>query len=308
MDPQLSRLLSLPAELRLRIYSFALAPTGTIYLHRTPSKRHAVTPSTISPALLATNRQIHSEATGVLYVENVVHLAVDAHDTAWPAINEARLPQPVLQRLEHLCVLLDCSAVLWGRYGAVDFGAFTALTALKTLRLRVLALEDEVGGDADGDDGGDGQGAGQQGVGNGNGNGNGSIDPPVEPTWKFPNFALLAVEILERVPASTKILYGSEEEEDEEDTANAIEGHGYRQQEGPLAPFDKFYTPKYKISTLPGQGYDAVAREVKSEDLQESLRAMEGELELVERRGTKAGTVLDVWADYRAIRAAFSRV
>jgi hypothetical protein len=309
MDPQpSSRLLSLPAELRLRIYSFALAPTGTIYLHRTPSKRHAVTPSTISPALLATNRQIHSEATGVLYVENVVHLAVDAHDTAWPAINEARLPQPVLQRLEHLCVLLDCSAVLWGRYGAVDFGAFTALTALKTLRLRVLALEDEVGGDADGDDGDDGQGADQQGV--GNGNGNGSIDPPVESTWKFPNFALLAVEILERVPASTKILYGPDEDED--DTANsndnATEGHEHRQQEGPLAPFDKFYTPKYKISTLPGQGYDAVAREVRSEDLQESLRAMGGELELAERRGTKAGTVSDVWADYRAIRAAFSRV
>ena len=201
MDPQPCRLLALPAELRLRIYSFALAPTGSIYLHRTPSKRHAVTPSSISPALLATNHQIHSEATGVLYVENTVHIAVDAHDTAWPAINEARLPQPVLQRLEHLCVLLDCSAVLWGRYGSVDFGAFTALTALKTLRLRVLALPDERDEDGDGDDGQD---PNQQ--------GNGSIDPPAEPTWKFPNFALLAVEILERVPASTKIMYGPDED------------------------------------------------------------------------------------------------
>jgi hypothetical protein len=111
--PKLSLLLSLPAELRLRIYSFALAPTGSIYLHRTSTKRYAVTPSTISPALLATCRQINYEASGVLYTENVVHIAVDGHDTSWPAINEARLPQFVLQKLEHLCVLLDCTSVLW---------------------------------------------------------------------------------------------------------------------------------------------------------------------------------------------------
>jgi hypothetical protein len=300
-SPEPCRLLSLPAELRLRIYSFALAPTGTIYLHRTPSKRHAVTPSSISPALLATNRQIHSEATGVLYVENVVHIAVDAHDTAWPAINESRLPQPVLQRLEHLCVLLDCSAVLWGRYGAVDFGAFTALTALKTLRLRALVLPDESGEFGDGDQ--DGQDPDQLG---------GVNDPPLppaEPTWKFPNFALLAVEILERVPASTRILYGPDEDENGA-YIDASEGseQQHPHEEGPLEPFNQFYTPKYKLSTLPGQGYDAVAREVRSKDLQESLRMIESELELVERRGKKAGTVLDVWADYRAIRAAFSRV
>jgi hypothetical protein len=296
-EPEPCRLLLLPAELRLRIYSFALAPTGSIYLHRTPFKRHAVTPSSITPALLATNHQIHSEATGVLYVENVVHIAVDAHDTSWPAINEARLPQPVLQRLEHLCVLLDCSAVLWGRYGSVDFEAFTALTALKTLRLRTLVLPD---GAWDWDEDGDGVDPNQQGDGN--------DGLPAEPTWKFPSFALLAVEILERVPASTRILYGPDDE-DENDGANALEGtEQHLQKEGLLEPFDKFYTPKYKISTLPGQGYDAVAREVRSEDLQESLRAMGGELELAERRGKKAGTVLDVWRDYREIKAAFSRV
>jgi hypothetical protein len=300
--PEPSRLLSLPAELRLRIYSFALAPTGTIYLHRTPSKRHAVTPSSITPALLATNHQIHSEATGVLYVENTVHVAVDAHDTAWPAINEARLPQRVLQRIEHLCVLLDCSAVLWRGYGAVDFGAFTALTALKTLRLRALVLGDEAE-NADGEEVDPNQQGGMN---------DPLPQPPAEPTWKFPKFALLAVEILERVPASTKILYGPDKDEDEDNTAkvsgSTTEQHHQQHREGPLAPFDKFYTPKYKLSALPGQGYDAVAREVRSEDLQESLRVMGGELELAERRGKKAGTVLDVWADYRAIRAAFSRV
>jgi hypothetical protein len=195
-----------------------------------------------------------------------------------------------------LCVLLDCSAVLWRGYGAVDFGAFTALTALKTLRLRALVLGDEAE-NADGEEVDPNQQGGM----------NDPPQPPAEPTWKFPKFALLAVEILERVPASTRILYGPDE--DDADAADASGSTAQQQhREGPLAPFDKFYTPKFKLSALPGQGYDAVAREVRSEDLQESLRVMGGELELAERRGKKAGTVLDVWADYRAIRAAFSRV
>ena len=293
------RLLSLPAELRLRIYSFALAPTGSIYLHRTPNKRHAVTPSSITPALLATNRQIRAEATGALYVENTVAIALDAHDTAWPTINEARLPQPVLQRLEHLCVLLDCTAVLWRRYDAVDFEAFTALTALKTLRLRALVLPDEVIADGDDDQDVDPD---QQG-----GN-NDPPPPPAEPTWKFPNFAPLAAEILERVPASTRIFYGPEGDCDDSEAVDATEGDGPQHREGPLEPFDKFYTPKFKLSTMPGQSPNAVAREVSARDLQESLRLMESELGLAERRGSKAGSVLDVWADYRAIRNAFSRV
>jgi hypothetical protein len=254
-----------------------------------------VTPSSITPALLATNRQIHSEATAILYVENTVHIAVDAHDTAWPAINEARLPQRVLQRLEHLTVLLDCTAVLWGnRYGAVDFGAFTALTGLKTLRCRALVLADE-SADEDGDAGGHDPNA-QGGV-------NDPPLPPAEPTWKFPNFALLAAEILERVPAETRIFYGPESDHGDED----FEENEHQMEEGPLPPFDEFYTPKFKLAAMPGQSYNAVAREVGAGDLQESLRVLGGELELMERRGRKAGSVLDVWADYRLIRAAFAR-
>jgi len=297
-DPEPCRLLSLPAELRLRIYSFALAPTGSIYLHRTPSKRHAITPSSISPALLATNRQINAEATGVLYVENTVFIALDAHDTAWPTINEARLPQPVLQRLEHLCVLLDCTAVLWRPYDAVDFDAFTALTTLKTLRLRALVLPDEAEEFAE--DGDDQNAAGDP---NQQGGNEGPPLPPAEPTWKFPQFARLAAEILERVPASTRVFYGPEADDDRE-TGDAEHHH----REGAFEPFDQFYTPKYKLTTMAGRSHTAVAREVTAGDLRESLRVLEGELELAERRGSKAGSVLDVWADYRAIRSAFSRV
>jgi hypothetical protein len=276
--PKPSLLLSLPAELRLRIYSFALAPTGSIYLHRTSNKRYAVTPSTISPALLATNRQINYEASGVLYTENVVHIAVDGHDTSWPAINEARLPQPVLQKLEHLCVLLDCTALLWGQYGSVDLDAFTALTELRTLRLRALVLPDEVEEEEDDNDPNAAAAAIQQQV----------VQAPVEPTWKFKNFPLLAVEILERVPVNTKILYGRDTSAYEPNATDLS-------LPGPREPFDKFYTPKFEITTLPGQSRDAVAREVIAEDLRTNLASVD----LEGRRGIKAGTVKDVWAYYR---------
>jgi hypothetical protein len=277
--PKPSLLLSLPAELRLRIYSFALAPTGSIYLHRTSTKRYAVTPSTISPALLATNRQINYEASGVLYTENTVHIAVDGHDTSWPAINEARLPQPVLQKLEYLCVLLDCTSVLWGQYGSVDLEAFTALTELRTLRLRALVLPDEAVEDEDDDANDPNAAANQPQV----------AQAPVEPTWTFKNFPRLAVEILERVPVNTKILYGRDTSEDDEPKATDLGPAG------PREPFDKFYTPKFEITTLPGQNRDVVAREVSAEDLQANLESVD----LEGRRGCKAGTVKDVWAYYR---------
>jgi hypothetical protein len=276
-----SLLLSLPAELRLRIYSFALAPTGSIYLHRTSTKRYAVTPSTISPALLATNRQINYEASGVLYTENVVHIAVDGHDTSWPAINEARLPQPVLQKLEHLCVLLDCTSVLWGQYGTVDLEAFTALTELRSLRLRALVLSDEAEEEEEDPNDPNAAAANQQ---------QQVVQPPLEPTWKFKNFPLLAVEILERVPVSTKIFYGRDASEDE---ANAVATE--LSPPGPREPFDEYYTPKFEMTRLPGQVRDAVAREVSAEDLQANL----GSVDLEGRRGIKAGTVKDVWAYYR---------
>jgi hypothetical protein len=274
--PTPCHLLALPAELRLQIYTSVLAPTGTLYLHRTPTKRHAITPS-ITPALLATNRQIHAEATGVLYTENTVHIAIDAHDTAWPAINEARLPLRVLGKLEHLCVLLDCTAVFWGRYAGVDFEAFTALEALRTLRVRVLALEDRVE-EEDEEDGDDDQKSGQG---------------PVEATWKFKKFPLLVVEILERVPVATRIFYGLEARKGEGDAAKV-------DVVGPLAPFDQNYTPKHQTTTLPGTSHRAEAREVSAEDLREGLEGIE---DLEGRRGCKAGTVKDPWSGYRELKS-----
>lgn len=226
-------------------------------------------------------------------MENTVQVAIDAHDTTWPAINEARLPQRVLQKLEHLCLLLDCTAVLWRGYEGVDLEALTALTALRSLRLRVLALPDakEFVGDEDGDEDEDGDGNGNGGQGGGEGESE-SEEGPTELSWKFPAFARLAVEILERVPASTKIYYGCEVgQSDMGDLGGAAE-----LVEGPREPFDKFYTPKYQLSSFPG-GVRGIAREISSEDMLESLQG----IDLGDRRGCKAGTVKDVWGEYREL-------
>jgi len=171
-----SPLLSLPAELRLQIYTHTLAPTGSLYLHTTKTKRHAVTPS-INLSLLLTCRQIHHEARGILYLENTITFVVDAHDTTWPTISEKRLPQPVLEKLVHLCVLLDCTGPFRAEYADVDFTPFAALTSLKTLRLRHLSVANEA-------------------------------------LRQDLVFQPLVTEILERVASSTRVLYGPEEGDD----------------------------------------------------------------------------------------------
>jgi hypothetical protein len=160
--------------------------------------------------------------------------------------------------------------------------AFTALTELRTLRLRALVLPDEV--EEEEEDPNDPNAAAnqQQQV----------IQAPVEPTWKFKNFPLLAVEILERVPVNTKIFYGRDESADESNAVVATTDLG---PSGPREPFDKYYTPKFEMTRLPGQVSGGVTREVSAEDLQANL----GSVDLEGRRGIKAGTVKDVWAYYR---------
>ena len=132
------RLFDLPGELRLAIYEFALAPTGTLHLTSTPSKRFAVEPAP-NLSLLTTNHQVHCEAAAILYTENAVCITIDAHDTCWPTISERRLPQRVLVKLQHLFVILNCTSSLRASYDDVDFDAFSALISLATMRLALIA-------------------------------------------------------------------------------------------------------------------------------------------------------------------------
>ncbi|TKA25328.1 hypothetical protein B0A50_06232 [Salinomyces thailandicus] len=138
-SPRPFRLFDLPSELRLRIYEYALAPTQHLRLEDNKSKTHrfSIHP-TITPQLLATNHQIHREADGILYEQNEVCISIDAHDACGPAIPESLLSQVVLEQVQHMCVVLDCSNYFNLSYADTDLTAFSALVSLKTLRIAMV--------------------------------------------------------------------------------------------------------------------------------------------------------------------------
>ena len=180
-------LLELAPELRIRIYEYALAPTGTLALISTRSNRHATVP-VLAPALLATCHQIHSEAAHILYAENSVCITVDAHDTCWPTIAEARLPQRVLEKLQHLTVLLDATSYFFASYSDVDWTAFSALVSLRTLRIALITVDGTAAG----------------------------ANFATRRLRYLPDLvAELLPEILERTPASTKVVYGTQADSEE---------------------------------------------------------------------------------------------
>lgn len=176
------RLLELPAEIRNSIYHYALAPTGSVALTSTKTKRFAITP-TLAPALLATCNQIHSEAANILYSDNTVCITVDAEDTCWPTIAETRLPQRSLEKLQHLFVILDCTAQYFNAsFADVDWAPFSALTSLKTLRLAILIHRNS---------------------------------HRFAPTFLDESVTELLTQVLERVPAYTSIFFEIEEGSEE---------------------------------------------------------------------------------------------
>ena len=135
-----SPLLNLPAEIRVQIYTEALCPSTTLCLTGSATHRFAAFPK-VSPSLLQTCRQIAHEARGFLHENNQVCIAVNAHDTTWPIVSDGRLPPSVRRRLRHVTVLLDCSANFRASYEDVDFDAFADFTALRTLRVAIIAHE-----------------------------------------------------------------------------------------------------------------------------------------------------------------------
>jgi len=69
-----SRLLSLPAELRLQIYTLLLSPPHLATIRRISSRGYCsdyiLPPLSLTPSLLGTCRQINNEATPILYGQN----------------------------------------------------------------------------------------------------------------------------------------------------------------------------------------------------------------------------------------------
>jgi hypothetical protein len=97
--------LSLPAELRNEIYAVALDERGPIRIRTT-------LPYLLEPALLATNRQVRSEAVGIWYGENVFEI-----DGSSPAVRFLRAAtDEKLRALRSLHILTTPSPVTTAKY------------------------------------------------------------------------------------------------------------------------------------------------------------------------------------------------
>lgn len=246
LKPGKCHLLSLPAELRTQIYEEALCPTGTLHLSSTKTKRHATLP-VLAPSLLATNHQINEECHNLLY-SNEVCIIIDAHDTCWPIISETRLPQSILEKLEHIFLILDCTASFRADYEDVDFTALEALKSLKTLRLAVM------------------------------------YDSASGLREIYEEFNPLT-EILSRIPASTRILCGVEEDSPQ---AKYL-AETVRKKKMPVTQW------RNGNGNLRNTFEDRAISVIEQQTLEAAVAAVEEDV-----RGTKLGAHSDVFSAYRA--------
>ena len=138
----LSRLLALPAELRLRIYEEVLTALDSTIRIYFSYQTHRINPG-LGISLLRTCKQIHYEARDVLYIQNTVLLAPEED----LSISPMRIPWNALGKLRQLCIVIDYRPVLrnmtppWS-YGesriTFDFAVYRAMTSLRTLRVCII--------------------------------------------------------------------------------------------------------------------------------------------------------------------------
>ncbi|KAK5710247.1 hypothetical protein LTR17_019017 [Elasticomyces elasticus] len=126
--------------------------------------------------------------------DNEVTITVNAHDTCWPTIPARRLSHAVLTRLQHMCLILDCTDYFNSSYADVDFDAFKSLTGLRTLRIAMVYRKHY-----------DTQ----------------TLAPLHIPQLREFN---VVAQILERVPASTRLLFGTEPDSAQHDLIKASNG------------------------------------------------------------------------------------
>ncbi|KAK8230797.1 hypothetical protein HDK77DRAFT_494091 [Phyllosticta capitalensis] len=144
--PLISRLLSLPAELRLRIYQEALtAPDAAIRMYFSFQRNHRVQPR-LGLGLLRTCRQIHAECQEVVVKENAVFAYADCFQPSAPAIGSSQLPPPALHTIRTLFLVLDVSEAYDSSLEALpspsslsNFAPLAQLAALRRLRVAVVA-------------------------------------------------------------------------------------------------------------------------------------------------------------------------
>lgn len=182
---------------------------------------------------------------------------MDVHDTFAPVINESRLPQPALEKLQHVCLICDATANFQASYEDVDFTPLSALVSLKTLRLCILFTSS-----------------------------------PQTATEVLPASVLaLTAQILERVPASTRIICELESGSPQQKLAAYVRLKGVERHERGRAG-RSFMRTTGNAGGSSVRLISTVAPEMIREAV-DSVEAVDG------FRGAQSGTGSDVFAGHR---------
>jgi hypothetical protein len=131
---------------------------------------------------------VYEEAKHLLYIKNSICVVVDAGALDAPLIAESRLSQTVLQKLQRVCLVLDCTATFRAPFTELDLDVLRAFTSIEVLRIAVVLR----------------------------------TDPDVASAAMREMLGILLSLILERIPARTRIEYGVAAGSDEEKVANEL--------------------------------------------------------------------------------------
>lgn len=166
-------------------------------------------------------------------------------------ISEKRLPQHVLERLEHVAIILDAATTFYSSYRYIDWSALSALVSLKTLQLSIVGQKEAS-----------------------------SIGPA---SWL--DYYDLLEEVLERIPASATITWGTKNGSAERSLLETVVTKRQRGRTGT------------DVQTF-GLGNNPVTvQELTAAEYDDMVEIIDGI-----KQGERSGGLDDVFADYREDR------
>lgn len=132
------RLMDLPPEIRNIVYREALGSGAICLMSCSHLQPRGISPG-LAPQLLATCKQIHEEAQGLLVANTfMITFMPYSFSDRHPALHPHQLPHHVTSKIEHMVLLVDCI-----RFAEIscDPECLQAFIALKTLR--IVGVEEE---------------------------------------------------------------------------------------------------------------------------------------------------------------------
>ena len=136
------RLLDLPPEIRLHVYRYILAPTGTISLRSDGLHHHLrVVPGNIKPGILRTCRTVYHEAKDILYHNNTVCLTVETQFCNTNMIHPMHMSGSGLAKLKSVLLFFDtvnADAMTIDMYSNTNWRQIQAMTGLQKATISVI--------------------------------------------------------------------------------------------------------------------------------------------------------------------------